>query len=116
MEPKHDIRRGDVVLRRQPPVVGSWCSPPTSTKSTNTRCVYDNLACKQGSSTCPQCHFPFCDYHQGSHRRPFECPVDVWLEFDERRLAWYDRVEKNPKAKPKVNVTFPDIPEEAGDG
>jgi hypothetical protein len=113
MEPKRDIRIGDVVLRRQPPVVGFWCSPPTAAKSTRTRCVYDNDACGDGSTVCPLCFFPFCDSHLKRHTRRFECPVDVWLTFNERRRRWYQRVERNPRAKPKVDVAFPD---EAGDG
>jgi hypothetical protein len=108
MEPKRDIRLGDVVLRRQPPVVGYWCSPPTAKKSHDPRCVYTNDACGPGSTRCPLCHFPFCNTHLGRHSRRFECPVDVWLVFDERRRQWYDRVKENPRSKPKVDVAFPE--------
>lgn len=107
-EPKREIRLGNRLVRRQPPVVGYWCSPPSTKKSLHPVCVYTNAGCGAGSSLCPYCHFPFCDTHFRLHRRRFECPVDVWLRFDERRKRWYDRVAKNPGAKPKVDVRFPE--------
>ena len=114
--PKLDIRIGPVVLRRQPPVVGLWCSPPTSTKATRTHCVYDNHGCAGDSKTCDLCEFPYCASHYPRHKRRFECPVDVWVLFNRRRLMWYDRVKSNPKTRPKVDVHFPDTPPEAVDG
>jgi len=112
-EPKRDIRVGDRSIRHQPPVVGYWCSPPTAKKSSNQVCVYTNAGCGTGSSVCAYCHFPFCNTHMGLHRRRFECPVDVWLLFDQRRRQWYDRVGRQPSSKPKVDVHFPE-PEEGG--
>jgi hypothetical protein len=113
--PKRDIRIGDVVLRRQPPVIGIWCMPPTTAKSERTDCGHRSPVCEGPTSTCEVCGFPFCASHFPRHRRRFECPIDIWRVFDERRKAWYERVKARPKSKPKVDVHFPDV-EEAADG
>lgn len=109
MAPKRDIRIGDVVLRRQPPVVGVWCMPPTSANAEREGCVHPSAACEGDTATCRQCDYAFCAAHFPRHQRRFECPIDVWRTFDERRRAWYEAVKKNPKARPQVDVHFPEV-------
>ena len=116
MPPKCDIRLGAIVLRRQPPVVGVWCKPPSSTWTAPGVCGHHSDACKGELAACDLCGFTYCARHYPKHRRRFECPVDVWLNFNRRRVAWYARVQANPRAKPKVDVHFPDEPDEVGDG
>ncbi len=105
---RRDIRIGDVVLRRQPPVVGIWCMPPTSTNASRTDCVHPSAACEGKTEECRMCGYPFCASHFPRHIRRFECHIDVWRRFNARRRAWYDRVKKNPKSHPKVDVHFPE--------
>ena len=95
-------------MRRQPPVVGTWCMPPTSTNATRTTCVHPSAACEGALTTCATCRYTFCASHMPRHTRRFECPVDVWRAFDARRRTWYDRVKANPKARPRVQVAFPE--------
>ena len=113
--PKRDIRIGEVVLRRQPPVVGVWCMPPSSRNADAAACVHPSELCEGPTETCLLCGFTFCALHSPKHKRRFECPVDIWLEFDERRKAWYSLVKEDPNARPRVNVRFPEAPE-ASDG
>ncbi len=113
--PKRDIRLGERVLRRQPPVIGVWCNPPSSTNAKRTGCAHPSTVCKGDVKTCPLCEFTFCASHYPRHQRRFECPIDIWRTFDVRRKAWYERVKANPKARPTVDVHFPDD-EEAEDG
>lgn len=108
--PKQDVRFGATVIRDQPPVRGIWCKPPSSGTKHRDDCVYHNAAC--GGTTgnqCPHCAFPFCKTHLSSHSKTFECPTDVWKLFDQRRRLWYKKVKANPKARPRVNVQFPEV-------
>lgn len=106
--PAIDVRVGNIVLRKQPPVVVHYCDPPTSTKAVRQDCVYDNVACTAGSSRCPECHFPFCDNHFPKHRRRREVPVDVWKQFLVNLNRWREVVGKNPKARPRVAFRIPE--------
>jgi hypothetical protein len=113
MEPKRNISVGPVVLRRQPPVVGQWCSPPTSKKAHEQQCVYRNAACGEGSKTCDLCFFPFCDEHYRVHSRRFEMPADVWREILSRKKRWLTLVSAKRTRQPKIAPQFP--PEDPGD-
>ncbi len=114
MSPKRDIRLGEQVLRRQPPVVGVWCTPPASKNTDRAGCGHPSPACKGASENCELCGWSFCQSHFPRHKRRFECPIDIWRTFDARRRAWYERVQANPKARPQVDVHFPDA--EAAEG
>lgn len=112
--PKQDVRFGAIILRNQAPVRGIWCKPPDAKNKASTACVYTSAACGgETGKICPHCHFPFCQTHLPGHSKPFECPADVWREFDQRRRLWYKKVKANPKARPRVNVQFPDVEVEA---
>ena len=105
--PKHDVRIGDVIIRRQPPVVGVFCKAPDSKGSRRAVCVFPSKVCDGPSETCRMCRFPFCAAHFPKHLRRFTVPQDVWKAFHRRLLAWHRAVQDNAKAYPKVNVRFP---------
>lgn len=107
MSPKPDIRNGPHLIRKQPPVVGQWCLPPSS-GHVESPCAHYASTCEGDSRRCDLCGWPFCQTHYPRHTRRFECPRDIWLLFDARRRSWYERVTADPKQRPKVDVHFPE--------
>ena len=108
MEPKRDIRLGERVLRQQPPVVGQWCMPP-STGHVEDSCAHRASTCEGTPCKCALCGWSYCQTHFARHIRRFECPIDIWRRFDDRRREWYKRVKTTPGARPRVDVEFPEV-------
>lgn len=106
-EPKRDIRIGPHVRRKQPPVVGDVCQG-VATKNAQAKCAHLSATCSGTPAWCPRCAFPYCEHHYPRHVRSFTVPQDVWREFSQRLRAWHEKVGQDPRAKPKVLVSFPE--------
>lgn len=96
------------VVSSLPPVVGTFCLPPSAKNSERQGCVFPATTCTGALAVCPVCAYTFCAHHFQSHLRRFECPADVWRRLDQDRKAWLDKVRKNPRRKPRIYVNFPE--------
>lgn len=105
-----DIRNAHgALISGNPPVVGTFCLPPTATNSWRDGCVFPAKTCKGPQAACPVCAHKFCAHHFQQHIRRFECPADVWRWLDADRKAWLEKIRKDPRLKPRIYVNFPEV-------
>lgn len=103
--PVYDIRIGDVIVRKQPPVLVRFCKPPDSKNCRDTVCVFKSAACDGPTITCPECDFPRCKTHHDVHRRKLTFPRDVWDAIAKRIIDWHKAIGRNARSRPRV-ATF----------
>jgi hypothetical protein len=100
-------------VRRQPPVVGDYCWPPSSGK-VDAACAYESAACTAGQrDRCKRCGFPFCANHFPQHIRKIPaCPPDAWRSTMQRLRHGLDLIAKNPKRPlPSIQYQYPQGPD-----
>jgi hypothetical protein len=106
--PVRDIRMGDRIIRRQPPVIVHWCRPPTRGHANDPECVFRNASCNGPTITCSTCHYPRCQVHDAIHRKHLTFPADIWVELVRRMIAWHRVVGADPSKRPRVAIQMPE--------
>lgn len=96
------------VASAEPPVVGTFCLPPTAKNSRAVGCVFPAATCQGEASACPVCAHRFCAHHLAGHSRRFEAPASTWRQLEAGRRAWLKKVRRNPLCKPRVYIHFPE--------
>ena len=96
MKPRINLIRNGRVIRAQPPVVGRYCKPPSST-NVALPCVYPSASCGGPPKTCSQCFFPFCGNHYDGHSIEFVAPVDAWKACMKRLNVGLNWIADNPR-------------------
>lgn len=80
VKPREVLEIDGAVIRRQPPIVGDYCSVPRSGRA-RWNCGYYAITCEGTGRRCPRCHFSYCEKHFSTHIREILAPPDTWNEF-----------------------------------